>query len=193
MSLKKLWEIVKDMGSLVCCSPWDFKELDTAQWLNNKNGLELNLQHLSSMPVYLPSSLLGRPFLSCLKFSATYSETLLKFPPQMEGVTVVSNSFHILFYTAPYYTVICPIQYISRPLTRNLFMRVGIVSDLFLFFQELRQNLVFNMKRRNDIRENRPSKVKTCSRSHSCLEVARIRGVVRSCHYSLTQAKWNPL
>ena len=30
MSLKKLWELVKDMGSLVCCSPWDCKESDTA-------------------------------------------------------------------------------------------------------------------------------------------------------------------
>ena len=24
-------------GSLVCCSPWDLKELDTAERLNNKN------------------------------------------------------------------------------------------------------------------------------------------------------------
>ena len=31
MSLSKLWEIVKDRwGSLVCCSPWGCKELDTA-------------------------------------------------------------------------------------------------------------------------------------------------------------------
>ena len=107
------------------------------------------------MPIYSPHSLLGRPFLSCLKFNATYSETLLKFPPQMEGVTVVSKSFHILFYAAPYCTVICLIRHISLPLTRNLFIRVGTVSSLFLFFQELRQNLVFNVKRRNDIRENR--------------------------------------
>ena len=28
MSLSKLWEIVKDR-SLVCCSPWGLKELDT--------------------------------------------------------------------------------------------------------------------------------------------------------------------
>ena len=25
MSLSKFWEIVKDRGSLVCCSPWDPK------------------------------------------------------------------------------------------------------------------------------------------------------------------------
>ena len=111
----------------------------------------------------------------------------------MEGVTVVSKSFHILFYAAPYCTVICLIRHISLPLTRNLFIRVGTVSSLFLFFQELRQNLVFNVKRRNDIRENRPSEVMTCSRSHSWLEVARIRGMVRSCPYRLTPEKWNPL
>ena len=27
--LSKLWEMVKDRGSLVCCSPWGCKELDT--------------------------------------------------------------------------------------------------------------------------------------------------------------------
>ena len=31
MSLSKLWEIVKDRGSLVCCSPWGHKELDTTE------------------------------------------------------------------------------------------------------------------------------------------------------------------
>ena len=29
MSLSKLWELVKDRESLVCCSPWGRKELDT--------------------------------------------------------------------------------------------------------------------------------------------------------------------
>ena len=24
-------------GSLVCCSPWDCKELDTTEWLNSNN------------------------------------------------------------------------------------------------------------------------------------------------------------
>ena len=37
MSLSKLWEMVKDRGSLVCCSPWGHKELDTTEWLNNNN------------------------------------------------------------------------------------------------------------------------------------------------------------
>ena len=38
MSLSKLWEIVKDKGSLACCSPWDCKELDMTEWLNNNIG-----------------------------------------------------------------------------------------------------------------------------------------------------------
>ena len=37
MSLSKLWEMVKDRGSLVCCSPWGRKELDTTERLNNNN------------------------------------------------------------------------------------------------------------------------------------------------------------
>ena len=28
MNLDKLWEVVRDKGSLVCCSPWGLKELD---------------------------------------------------------------------------------------------------------------------------------------------------------------------
>ena len=28
MSLSKLWKVVKDMGSLECCSPWGHKESD---------------------------------------------------------------------------------------------------------------------------------------------------------------------
>ena len=28
VNLSKLWDIVKDMGSLVCCSPWGHKESD---------------------------------------------------------------------------------------------------------------------------------------------------------------------
>ena len=31
MSLSKLWEPVKDRGSLVCCSPWDHKESDMTE------------------------------------------------------------------------------------------------------------------------------------------------------------------
>ena len=35
MSLSKLWEMVKDKGSLVCCSPWGHKELDRTERLKN--------------------------------------------------------------------------------------------------------------------------------------------------------------
>ena len=35
MNLSKLWEVSKGQGSLVCCSPWSHKELDTTQQLNN--------------------------------------------------------------------------------------------------------------------------------------------------------------
>ena len=35
--LSKLWELVKDKGSLACCSPWDCKELDMTQLMNNSN------------------------------------------------------------------------------------------------------------------------------------------------------------
>ena len=34
MNLSKLWEIVKDRGSLVCCGPWGHKELGTTERLN---------------------------------------------------------------------------------------------------------------------------------------------------------------
>ena len=34
MSLSKLWELVMDKGSLVCCSPWVCKESDITQRLN---------------------------------------------------------------------------------------------------------------------------------------------------------------
>ena len=34
MSLSKLWDLVMDGGSLVCCSPWGLKESDTIKWLN---------------------------------------------------------------------------------------------------------------------------------------------------------------
>ena len=30
----------EEKGSLVCCSPWGHKELDTAERLNNKNSIE---------------------------------------------------------------------------------------------------------------------------------------------------------
>ena len=34
MSLSKLQELVDGQGSLVCCSPWGRKELDTTEQLN---------------------------------------------------------------------------------------------------------------------------------------------------------------
>ena len=36
MSLSKLQEIVKNVGSLVCCSSWSCRELDMSKQLNNK-------------------------------------------------------------------------------------------------------------------------------------------------------------
>ena len=39
MSFSKLWEIVKEQGSLGCYSPWGGKELDIAYGLNSNNRL----------------------------------------------------------------------------------------------------------------------------------------------------------
>ena len=38
LSLGRLQEIVNDKGSLACCSPWDLKELDMPEGLNNNNN-----------------------------------------------------------------------------------------------------------------------------------------------------------
>ena len=38
MDLSKLQKIVKDGGSLVCCSPWGHEESDTTERLNNNNS-----------------------------------------------------------------------------------------------------------------------------------------------------------
>ena len=37
MNLSKLRQIVKGQGSLICCSPWGHKEMDTIWWLKNNN------------------------------------------------------------------------------------------------------------------------------------------------------------
>ena len=37
-SLSKLQKMVKAQGSLVCCSPWGHKVLDTTEWLDNNNN-----------------------------------------------------------------------------------------------------------------------------------------------------------
>ena len=39
MNPSKFWEIVKDQGSLACCSSWSRKELNTISPLNNNNSL----------------------------------------------------------------------------------------------------------------------------------------------------------
>ena len=50
MSLNKLWEIVNDRGSLACSRPWGPKELDTGEWLNNKNrGININRKWTQKM------------------------------------------------------------------------------------------------------------------------------------------------
>ena len=42
ISLSKLREMVKEgQESLMCCSPWACKELDTTEWLKNKNNNHL--------------------------------------------------------------------------------------------------------------------------------------------------------
>ena len=40
MSLSKFQEIVKDRWGVVCCSPWGYKESDTAKQLNNNVDVE---------------------------------------------------------------------------------------------------------------------------------------------------------
>ena len=39
MSLHQLWEMVKDREAWQCCSPWDRKELDMTERLNNNKIL----------------------------------------------------------------------------------------------------------------------------------------------------------
>ena len=40
MSWSKLQELVMDRGSQACCSPWGYKELDTAEQLNYNDNRE---------------------------------------------------------------------------------------------------------------------------------------------------------
>ena len=42
-SLSKLQENGKGQGSLACCSPWGYKELDTTEQLNNNKHLGIKL------------------------------------------------------------------------------------------------------------------------------------------------------
>ena len=49
MSLSKIWEVVKDKGSLACCSPWGRKELDMTEQLNKKKKMHtIKLSGVSS-------------------------------------------------------------------------------------------------------------------------------------------------
>ena len=52
-SLSKIWEMVKNKGSLACCSPWGRKELDMTEQLNKKkmmHTIKLSGVSLSSSP-----------------------------------------------------------------------------------------------------------------------------------------------
>ena len=42
INLGKFWEMVKEQGSLACCSPWGHKESDTTWQLNNSNNLNMS-------------------------------------------------------------------------------------------------------------------------------------------------------
>ena len=81
MSLRELWELrtgkwrSEGQGSLVCCSPWGHKELDTTEWLNNNIALNpltnshftsffISLDHVSALltgPLHMVSSLIYSP------------------------------------------------------------------------------------------------------------------------------------
>ena len=39
MSFEQAPGVDEGQGSLACCSPWDYKELDTTEWLNNNKLL----------------------------------------------------------------------------------------------------------------------------------------------------------
>ena len=47
MSLSKLQEIVKDKGSLACCSSWVLKESDITLGLNNSNKYKHNIINIT--------------------------------------------------------------------------------------------------------------------------------------------------
>ena len=50
MSLSKLWELVMNKGSLVCCSPWGREELDTTACLNWTELLKECTFNMSQFP-----------------------------------------------------------------------------------------------------------------------------------------------
>lgn len=80
-------------------------------------------------------------FFNCFtQVNSTSSGRFLKVP-QAEGVALVSQSYPFVSFVlhisaALGCSIIYLILYLSLPLTRNLFISVGIVSDLFLFPRE---------------------------------------------------------
>ena len=44
MSLSKLWEAGDGQGNLVCCSPWDRKELDRTERLNRTKVPDMEMK-----------------------------------------------------------------------------------------------------------------------------------------------------
>lgn len=68
MKLSKFWEIVKDQGSLACCSSWCHKELNTIYPLNNNNSLAALLKQRQEDTPLIPSSSTDIPSLSSKEF-----------------------------------------------------------------------------------------------------------------------------
>ena len=103
MSLSKLREIVKDRGSLVCCSPWGHKESDTTEQLNSNNFLVLRLLHGPLSHLYMttgkPTALTIRTFVSKVisPLFTTLSRFVIAFLPRskclnfMAAVTICSD------------------------------------------------------------------------------------------------------
>ena len=67
MSLSKLEELGDGQGSLVCCSPWSCKELDTAERLN---GTELMV---FKVLIYVPT--FSSKFVFSLSLPHTHTHT----------------------------------------------------------------------------------------------------------------------
>ena len=80
MSLSRLWELVMDRGSLVCCSLWGPKELDTTEQLNNNTLVKLGPGGRKILPPLKAHALpAGRKATgeTRLKSEASVSEALL--------------------------------------------------------------------------------------------------------------------
>ena len=94
MSLSKLQEIVKDRGSLVCCSPWGHKESDTTEQLNSNNFLGLRLLHGPLSHLYMttgkPTALTIRTFVSKVisPLFTTLSRFVIAFLPRSNHLLI---------------------------------------------------------------------------------------------------------